>query len=251
VCVVNRFAQAVSGNANLVTGETNLNVTLKSDVYFTSNLEVCPRCSNNGRCSSGANEGKACMTDAVLEVVLADGNTTYNLSEDCPPAGNPSGILDITLPLTSGTTSPLIGPRPCTAAGGIPDEPNDCGASTCSATCTPGSNACMAMADDPAHPGSLICVDVKGGLSQLCCENDPTQPCFPLENGGELRRTGRAEPPTPTLPDTTYPKTGSGTLGAVFCEASTSTANIDRTTGLPGPAALILTGTYEWSQVPE
>jgi hypothetical protein len=70
-----------------------------------------------------------------------------------------------------------------------------------------------------------------------------------LENGGELTRTGRAEPPTPALPDTTYPKTGMGVLGAVFCEGSTSVTTIDRTTGLPGPSALLLNGTYTWSQV--
>jgi len=247
VCVVNRFAQPVTGSSDLVTGETDLSVILKSDVYFTSSSEVCPRCNNNNRCSSGANVNKPCTLDATLEVVQANGNTTYNLSEDCPPAGNPDGILDIDLPLTSGTTAPLVGPKPCSGSGGIPDEPNDCGGSACDQICT--GNACVAMVDDPANPGSMVCVDDKGGLSQLCCGNDTTKPCFPLENGGELTRTGRAEPPTPPLPDTTYPKAGTGVLGAVFCEASTSVTTIDRTTGLPGPAALLLNGTYSWSQV--
>jgi hypothetical protein len=249
VCVVNRFNGPVTGSSNLVTGDTELNVILQSDVYLTTPAEVCPRCNNNGRCTTGSNQGKPCEIDATLVVAEGEGNKTYNLSEDCPPAGSPQGILDIVLPLTSGTTDPLIGPLPCSGPGGVPDKPNDCGAGSCTASCTPGSDACATMAEDPVNPGEMVCVDLKGGISQLCCENNPSKPCFPLENGGELTRTGRAESPSPALPDTTYPKTGTGTLAAVFCEGATGAGTVNLTTGLPGPAALMLTGTYSWTRV--
>jgi hypothetical protein len=42
---------------------------------------------------------------------------------------------------------------------------------------------------------------------------------------------------TPPGPDPTYPTAGTGTLAAVFCE------QINATTGLPGPGAVLLPGT--------
>jgi hypothetical protein len=107
------------------------------------------------------------------------------------------------------------------------------------------------MVVDPVNPANMVCRDTKGGISQVCCSDDTTRSCFPIADGGVLNRQGRPEAPAPLFPDTTFPKTGTGTLASVFCEAATGTSTIDLTTGLPGPAALLLTGTQEWTQVPE
>jgi hypothetical protein len=253
VCVVNRFNEDITGTANFATGDINLRVTLLSDVFFTDSSEVCPRCSANNRCSSGARQGQPCTTDATLVVAEGLGNKTYNLSEDCPPLGNPVATLNIVFdPLTSGQADALVGPTPCTRPKGTPPgvnpQPNDCAGQGCGAQCT--GNACATMVPDPTNPSQMVCVDNKGGISQLCCNGNTTTPCFPLENGGTLTRNGRAEAPAPAFPDTTFPKSGTGVLAATFCEAATGTNTIDTTTGLPGPAALLLSGTQDWTEEP-
>jgi hypothetical protein len=248
VCVVNRFnpQRPVTGTANVATGATDIEVSLLSDVFFTTVTEVCPRCNAQGKCTSGTRQGAACTVDATLVVAEAAGNKTYDLSRDCPPAGN-SSTLDIVLPLTSGTTDPLT-LADCSNLPGTTPQPNNCGAAGCGGPCT--GARCVQMIDDPANPGTMVCQDSKGGISQVCCNNDSTVSCFPLENAGSITRTGRVDAPSPALPDATYPKTGTGVLGAVFCEGRTQNFNVDNITGLPGPAALLLNGTFEWMKVP-
>jgi hypothetical protein len=254
VCVVNRFNEAITGTADYATGDIAMRVTLLSDVYFTDPAEVCPRCGTNNRCTSGQRQGQACTTDATLTVAEGQGNRDYNLSEDCPPFGSPVATLNIVFdPLTSGQADPLqytdttppCG-RPAGTPPGVPIRPNDCGAGGCGSQCT--GNACARMEPDPTNPEQMVCVDNKGGIAQACCNNNTTLPCFDLENNGVETRTGRAEPPAPVFPDTTFPKSGTGVLAATFCEAATGTNTIDQTTGLPGPAALLLNGTQDWTQ---
>lgn len=247
VCVVNRFnpQRPVTGTANVATGDVDIEVSLLSDVFFTTVTEVCPRCNAQGKCTSGSNQGGSCTVDATLVVTEAAGNKTYDLSRDCPPAGR-SSTLDIVLPLTSGTTDPLT-LADCSSLPGNTPQPNNCGASGCGSPCS--GARCVQMVEDPAMPGNMVCLDSKGGISELCCNNDSTRPCFPLENGGSITRKGRPAVPAPALPDPTYPKTGTGVLGAVFCEGRTGDNNVDNITGLPGPAALLLNGTLEWTKV--
>jgi hypothetical protein len=250
VCVVNRFDQPITGTANYATGDISIHVTLLSDVYFTDRAQVCPRCTNN-KCAGGARDGQACVIDATLVVAEGIGNKTYNLSEDCPPLGNPVGILNIDFnPLTSGTTDALVGPTPCTRPDGtppgVPPQADDCGGGGCGTVCT--GNACASQVPDPVNPSQMVCRDNKGGISQNCCNNNTSLPCFPLAGGGSVTRTGRAEAPAPVFPDTTFPKTGTGVLASTFCEAATGSDNVNTTTGLPGPAALLLSGTQEWTQ---
>jgi hypothetical protein len=107
------------------------------------------------------------------------------------------------------------------------------------------------MIPDPVNPSEMVCLDNKGGISQVCCNDNTLRSCFPLENGGTLSRVGRPEIPAPALPDTTFPKTGTGVVASVFCEAATGNSSIDGTTGLPGPSALLLNGTQEWTQETE
>jgi hypothetical protein len=91
-------------------------------------------------------------------------------------------------------------------------------------------------------------VDQKGGVSQLCCSDDTTRPCFPTAGGGRIERTGVTGQPAPAWPDPTYPKRADGALVATFCEPATGTNTINGTTGLPGPGALILPVAEEWIQ---
>jgi hypothetical protein len=162
-----------------------------------------------------------------VTVANATGNKRYTLSPDCPPSGTAVGTLSIELGLTTGTST-LSGSRPC--PGQTQDVSPNCG--TCNSACT--GSACATMTTGGQ------CVDIKGGLSQTCCANNPQLPCFPTANGGEIVRTGSAAPPTPAFPDPTYPKTTDVTLVAAFCERSTGSSTVDTVTGLPGPGAIIL-----------
>jgi len=245
VCVVNRWQPGdIKGTFNLQTGEVPLlQVNLFSDVNFTDATAVCPRCSGatmgaTGTCSGGQNDGGQCTTESVMTVANGLGNKNYALSRDCPPLKSQlQATLDIRLPLTSATAT-LTGSTPCTAKpgepAGVPVKDDSCGGSGCGATCT--GSAC-------ANTVNGQCVDIKGGVSQACCNNNPTTPCFPTANNGTIMRTGVKGVATPAWPDPTYPKTGTGTLAAVFCEGSTSNNIIDNSTGLPGPGALLLPGT--------
>jgi hypothetical protein len=70
-------------------------------------------------------------------------------------------------------------------------------------------------------------IDAKGGISQVCCSNATSTPCFPTKTGS-ITRTGR-------------PGTNGQTLvsAATFCIPRTGSTLIN-ITGLPGPGALLL-----------
>lgn len=237
-CVVNRFDRPhlTGATANLSTGAFRGDLHLLSDVYITSPSQICPRCSAAtvgavGTCDSGRRQGQTCRTDSVLRVAQAIGTRDYSLSTDCLPAGNPTGTLTLTLPLTTDQAS-LAGPSACRA-----ERDDGCGAGECNAECT--GLACVARTADGR------CLDVKGGVSQLCCSSDTSQACFPSSG---IVRTGVATPASPAWPDTTYPKTADATLAATFCEAATGSATVDIVAGLPGPGALLLPVRQEWIQ---
>jgi hypothetical protein len=200
-------------------------VHLTSQVYLRTTFpEVCPRCqgpnvhgvNDKGTCSSSAkNAGDACTVNG--EVTVA-GKGLYELSSDCVPLGDsaPTG-LDIQLPFATGEATPLVGPKPCPGQS----QDDSCGTGSCTATCT---GAACAGTDAAGN-----CIDAKGGISQLCCSNNTTIPCFPTRGGGSITRTG-------------HPGTDGQTLltAATFCIAATDSTLINITTGLPGPGALLL-----------
>ena len=227
VCVVNRFRDpSIDGRANPATGAIDATVNLLSDVYLTTAGRVCPQCTgaaagDRGVCDSGTREGSACVVEGVIDV---RGNHTYHLSSACVPDGTPSGTLDLALPLTTGTST-LTGPTPCRGAA----EDNGCRGGACASECT--GNACVARTVDGR------CIDAKGGLSQVCCDDDTTLPCFPTS----IERTGAA-----TAPASSYPSLVPATLVATFCEAATSSGTLNQVTGLPGPGALVLPVTACW-----
>jgi hypothetical protein len=248
VCVVSRWRDDIRGTVDEATGDTNLKVLLNSEVYLTDQNNICPQC-KNGSCNGGPNNGKSCTVEATLPVFISANRTDqYQLSSTCVPS-QPVATLQIDFdPLTSGTSGALNGPTPCPAGPGqIQPKATDCPGDTCAeGNCT--GNACVTKADDPTNPGQQVCIDSKGGISQACCVNKTTQPCFVRDASGNLTRTGKANPPTPPLPDQTYPKSLTGVLASTFCIPATGTSTIDSVTGLPGPGTILLNGTGEWSK---
>jgi len=253
VCVVSKWADNISGTADEATGDISLNIHLTSEVYLTDTSSVCPQC-KNGKCNSGQNSGKSCTVNAAqIPVFISQGNIDkYDLSADCPPSSPPAASLKIDfVPLTTGTAAPLQGPVPCNQkpgepAGVQPPQPDACGGAGCGAPCS--GLACLTKIDDPLNPGTQVCVDSKGGVSQLCCNNNAAKPCFTLANSGTVDRAGHADPPTPTT-NTPYPKQSTkGVLASTFCIPATGKSSIDQVTGLPGPGAIQLTGPALWTK---
>jgi hypothetical protein len=234
VCVVNNFGNPkITGfSVDISTGVASGTVNLQSQIFLTNSTQVCPRCTganvgDAGTCDSGANQGSACTTTGVVTVANATGNKLYTLSPDCAPAGTPAGTIPISMPVTTGTST-LAGSPPCpgqtspSKAGCGACLPNNCTGAACVSTNAFGQ-----------------CLDIKGGISQNCCANDTTNPCFP----DPIVRTGSSAPPSPPFPDPTYPKTGNMTLVATFCGASSGSSVVDITWGLPGPGAVVMPAT--------
>jgi len=231
--------------ANIATGEMTGEVDLHSQVFVTDATKVCPRC-ETGTCDSGTNMGHACHVDGQVSVVnsLAS-NKLFKLSKNCPPLGSPIATLTIPLPITTGTdhTPGTGGSKPCreNEANGVPVNDDGCSSAGCGADNCTGSS-CVSMIADPSNPSHMVCVDVKGGLSQSCCNNDTTVPCFQTRAGEPgINRTGRPVPPvTVTGATGAFPKLSAGEVTvATFCEAATGSSNIDTVTGLPGPGAVV------------
>ncbi len=234
VCVVNSFATSkITGfTADIATGAAGGSVNLLSRVFLTGATQVCPRCSGNsvgdaGTCDSGGRQGRACTTTGIVPV----SGVVYTLSPDCPPPGTPAGTIPINLPVTT-ATSTLTGSPPCPGQTAV----SAAGCGSCGTTCTGAACASTTPAGQ--------CIDVKGGLSQNCCANDTSTPCFP----SPIVRTGSTAAPTPPFPDPTYPKTGDATFVAAYCEATSGSSTVDQVTGLPGPGALVLPVAATWIQ---
>jgi hypothetical protein len=254
VCVINRFSGNATGVGNVSTGEMNGQINLLSDVFATDPTRVCPQCIG-GHCDSGGNRGGTCMVDGSVVVAQSlAANKNFQLSKKCPPLGSPLSTLTIGLPITTGTigTPGTGGSKPCREreAQGVPVKDNNCSGGCSLGNCTGAS--CVSKIADPSNPSQMICVDSKGGLSQACCNDNTSVPCYDSAPGGiGIVRTGRPVAPTPAWPDTTYPKTAQGVVTvATFCEAATGSSNIDTVTGLPGPGAVVFNNKVEWQVLP-
>jgi len=242
VCVVNRFKDAtITGTYNLQTGDGEGPVNLTSEVFLRQgqDAQVCPRCVNaaqfgasalntTGTCdNTSANPNAPCVVDGLGTVARGSIVDTYKLSSQCPPVGAPTASLPIPLNLTTASRS-ITGDKPCPNPPGFPAKAqaqnNTCElrGGVCNSACQPGSPACATQVNGQ-------CIDTKGGISQLCCSNDPTLPCFPSGPNGAITRTGTPIPPG-----------GQGVFVGTFCIAETGNILIDGITGLPGPGALIL-----------
>jgi hypothetical protein len=250
VCVVNRFADAVRGTADLSTGEVTGTVHLLADVYQAGDTgNVCTRCQSDGgigssgTCGGGPDAGRPCTVDGTGFVSDSTGSKSYKLSKSCRPDGALVGTLDIALPLTTGTSS-LSGPKPCTARSAEP-----LGLIVKDDKCQENGGTCTGECLCASHDSLGNCLDAKGGVRQVCCSNDATRSCFPTGPGtaGKIERAGHPGVPLPALPDATFPKAADLTQAAVFCEPATRDSNVINTlTGLPGPGALLLPSHAIW-----
>jgi hypothetical protein len=211
MCLVREYAAPVftGGTANVSTGAFEATIDLRTKTYVTTAQHLCP---------------------------------SY-----CLPSDSLAGTSTMTVPLTTGTSTlaPLPGgddARPCVAQAGEPigvtSKANNC-ASTCDATCT--GDACASETSDPAT-GSPICIDAKGGVSQVCCADETIVPCFATP----VERTGSAEPPMPPWPGPAYPKQSKMTAVGTFCVPATGVATVDTLVGLPGPGATSLPVVATW-----
>jgi hypothetical protein len=116
VCIINRFAQNVSGTTNVQTGAGATLVKLRSQVYLGEALNApCPYCNGdttprdgqrNGTCVLGPNAGQSCDADGFNYTFPAPGGGAHSI--DCFPAAgkNVSGQgLQINLDQTTGARS--------------------------------------------------------------------------------------------------------------------------------------------------
>ncbi len=253
ICLVREYEAPVftGGTADLATGALEATIGLRARTFLTDAEQICPRC-QEGRCQGGANDGGACTVDVTLPGPGADG-ARYELSRDCLPSEAAlAATTSLTVPLTTATSTlaPLPGgddERPCVAQEGEPagvsPQANACGG-VCDATCT--DDACAMQVPDPVTGSEEVpvCIDAKGGLSQVCCADDTSVPCFATP----LARVGLAEPPLPAWPSPVYPKQGKLVAVGTFCEPATGVMTIDAVVGLPGPGAISLPAAATWQK---
>jgi len=192
------------------------------------------------------------QTGAIDGTVFVAGspaaNKMFPLSKDCPPAaGARAGTLEITLPLTTGTSTlaPEPGAKPETPCvrqpgepAGVTPAPDMCrDGGVCTAGGCAGPQTCARRGID-ASTGEAVCIDAKGGTSQYCCSNDPGRACQPTRAGnpiGVVERVGHAETPRDAngmvYGAGDYPKRSDVVSVATFCE---------------GPGAIVLPAAAEW-----
>jgi len=150
VCVVNQVTSAVTGTADLVSGNSATSVNLLSRVHNGPTVDQpCPVCGTGGfgttsTCSSGPRAGLACTVNGTSALF---GSTSY----DCTPLpGANVGNLQLGLNLSTGlTTRTLSAANPgCTAPGFTSEK---CFCNTCNG---PGVSPCATNADCPISGGN-------------------------------------------------------------------------------------------------
>ncbi len=198
-CVVNQFDGAVSGTANIESGEAETVAKLKSRVYNGILLDnPCPRCVGDGAvndgvkggtCDGGVRDGLAC--DANGDV---PGRPDYGATSlDCPPL---PGAIIATLPIdlsnkTGAVTKTLTASSP--NCSGQP--PNKCLCDTCNNL---AATPCSTNADCVAV-GATVC----GGKRCLSGANNGA-PCSTNSQcpGGACSRPGEPTKPASCLDNT-------------------------------------------------
>ena len=228
VCIFTAFREPfATGTADVSTGAIDVTAGLAADIHLTATNAICPKCTGatagaSGICTGGTTPGSPCVTDEVIAVAGAVGDTTYEVSRNCLPTGVPS-TLALTVHVTTGTS---------TLAGLCPGQTTADGcAAACGTTCTPAGGS---------------------GVSQNCCTTEQSKRCFPTQDTGQIDRLGAAGVPLPAFPDPSYPKTAASTVAAAFCSPTTGSGSLDAAAGLPGPAAFVMPVDAQWldSSVP-
>jgi hypothetical protein len=183
VCMTNPIVSELTGTTNVGTGAWSMQLkdTPKFHIGITE-AKPCPTCSGatlgaSGSCSGGANNGAACVTNAIHP-------DFGNLSYKCQPtlATNIAGAgLKLTINLTSGSVSlpagdpcdAPLGATMCTCGACTGDLSTPCnGDADCSGA---GLGTCektvVGAARRPNNCNSLVCDDQGGGLGE--CDQSP------------------------------------------------------------------------------
>jgi hypothetical protein len=233
LCVVNRYQTSVATiTFDVKTGQMEAPLGLFSDVYLTNQpTAICPQCipttrpeiGFRGTCSATARTpGVACTIEGLESVRQENGETQYSLSSACLPSQDKlATTLDLSVTLTTGDAPPLLGPLPCDDLTGPQLHSDSCDAGSCVEGICTGS-ACVSGS-------GTSCIDAKGGISQACCSDDTTRPCFTSRSTGSITRTG-----TPGTNGQT------AVLAGTFLHPAPRRDTARILTLLPGPGALLL-----------
>lgn len=238
-CIVNRLRTGVGGSVDPKTGCGDLQIYLTATIHTGADVAApCPVCrgdrtpndgGRDGRCTGGAADGAPCDAQAVSSLFGAT-------STDClPTAATSAGDLTIDLaPLTTGEAA-LDAKLVCKASRGKDTAPCFCPAqvepNACIGGRCPGSGRCP---DGPID-GTCSKAPYRGcrpGTGRADCDElvpgsgecrSAERPCF----GERITARGRCDPKHPTYV-------------AVFCTPQTRAQALNVTSGLPGPARVLL-----------
>lgn len=262
-CIVNRFAEDVTGSYNLQTGDADLFTTLSSLVYLGITVrEPCPICDcglpdpddctigSTGTCSSG---GGACTVQGVGPL----GPT----SNECAPSPSSNvsggGLIIPFQPVTTGTST-FATNQPCDVQTGqncwCDGQPQT---NQCANACDGGSNNNLSCSSDADCPGAgagackPLCRQIVGEAvgEGECVAGPPTQTC---QNAPEIGCQTNSNCPGATGPCVAKnqrcfmdpivkvgtPGTTTNVSVSTFCIPATSASAINQTAGLPGPGAI-------------
>ncbi len=265
-CIVNRFADDVTGTYNLQTGSSELHVHLNSLVHLGNTVtRPCPICDcgkpNPADCQIG--DAGTCSDITGNPPCHVQGTGPLGpTSNDCPPSSSlnvSGGGLDIPFdPLTTGTVS-FASNQACTGAGHTNQQ--------CWCASEPQPSSCLNACNGGGHDGQPCDTDADcGGLAGSCtplCRQVPGDPA------GEARCVAGPVDQTCSLAPEVGCQTnsdcaaGQGTcvaknrrcfldpivrsgtasptapvLASAFCIPATSGTAINQTAGLPGPGAI-------------
>ena len=267
VCILNRFAQDVTGTFDVATGAAALTVNLNSLVTLaTDSNQPCPVCNcASPPCQCG--DAGTCSSNPLQSCTVHGTGPFGPTSNDCQPTGpNVSGSgLNIAFdPVTTGQ-SLFPSNTQCTGNGftqygcWIAGQTQP---SACIKGCNGGANAdqeCTVDADCPGgigpNPCRPLCRQEVGGLPgdarcvlgpvdrtcaqahQITCTQDSdclgTGPCETVVRRCFLDPIERVG--TPGL--------ASHVMASTFPIPATSSPAVNNTAGLPGPGAVLLPGT--------
>jgi len=214
--VVNTFVGAVTGTANIESGEAATVANLTARVYTGPTDNPCPICSdaggindgvNGGTCDSGPRAGLTCDANGTIPGRPDFGRTSL----DCPP---PTGNLAASLPIdltneTNPVTKTLSAASPncsdgsgdkclcetCNNAAATPCDSNaDCtlvGATVCGGRrCIGGTNNGGICANVTACPGGGLCGTAGEPSKPSACLDDTSTPVFDCSDTGPVDGEG-------------------------------------------------------------
>jgi hypothetical protein len=273
VCVVNRFANNVTGSYDTASGSSEIQVPLNSLVYLGTDVnQPCPICncgaSNTQTCTIG--QSGTCSDNPARSCTVQGTGPLGPTSNDCTPnpASNISGSgLNLSFnPATTGTST-FASNQPCTGSGFTNQScwcPQQTQPNACLDACDGGSKdaqPCSTDADCPGAPAGAckpLCRSIAGqtrpgegvqavgeaecaaGPLDQSCSGAPQVSCTSDANcvglGTCVTQTRRCflDP----IVRVGVPSTTSNVFGATFCIPATTSPAVNNTAGLPGPGAI-------------